>query len=306
MPHGPTKYESKGFCIYCGRSDVKLTDEHIVPLSLGGFHVLLKASCRDCNKITSKFELEVMRNLWGDARNSYNAPSRRKNRRKSHIILSGPKDGSKKLKVKYTDYPAPMIFYFMSRAGILQGLSETFDLSKEWKLKAIVDQKKLEQFEQKFPGQLTLKFKHVPDSFARLVAKIGYGQALTILDPTDFRPVCVPYILGEKENLSFIVGAQTEVPPPNEGMGYVLGNFGFGTPENLMIMSSVRLLANNHTPNYHVVVGDVRGRENVERVIRKIGEVEIKLISENSAADNELGNENDLFPSVWPLPSWRK
>lgn len=152
---------------------------------------------------------------------------------------------------------------------------------------------------------MTSKFKHVPNSFARLIAKIGYGQALTLLDPTDFRPICVPYILGEKKNLSFIVGAQAEDSPPNEGMGYVLGNSGFGTPENLMIMSSVRLLANNHTPNYHIVVGDVRGRKNVERVIRKIGEVEIKLIFENNAAVNELGNENDLFPSVWPLPFWR-
>ena len=76
MTHGSTKIESKGACIYCGAADVKLTDEHIVPLSIGGQHVLLKASCNECNKITSKFELDVARGLWGDARNSYNAPSR--------------------------------------------------------------------------------------------------------------------------------------------------------------------------------------------------------------------------------------
>jgi 5-methylcytosine-specific restriction endonuclease McrA len=41
----PSKiYAPKNSCIYCGVSDGKLSDEHIIPLSLGGNMILPKAS----------------------------------------------------------------------------------------------------------------------------------------------------------------------------------------------------------------------------------------------------------------------
>jgi hypothetical protein len=76
MSHGHTKISSKGVCIYCGRNDTRRTDEHVVPFSLGGQHVLLDASCA-CADITKRFEQDVAREMWGDARNSFNAPTRR-------------------------------------------------------------------------------------------------------------------------------------------------------------------------------------------------------------------------------------
>ncbi|RUL68413.1 HNH endonuclease [Dyella choica] len=78
MTNGPTRIPSKGLCIYCGRSGLRLTDEHILPYFIGGQHVIEEASCDDCAKITTKFELDVGRELWGDARIAFNAPSRRK------------------------------------------------------------------------------------------------------------------------------------------------------------------------------------------------------------------------------------
>jgi 5-methylcytosine-specific restriction endonuclease McrA len=70
MSHGPTKYPPKSHCIYCGKNGVPLTDEHIVPFSLGGQHILQNASCLECADITKKFEQDVARELWGDARAS--------------------------------------------------------------------------------------------------------------------------------------------------------------------------------------------------------------------------------------------
>jgi hypothetical protein len=89
VTHGPTRLPSKGACIYCGATGVRLTDEHILPLSLGGGHVIADASCLACANVTKRFEQDVARELWGDARISYNAPSRRKKQRKTHI-QSGP------------------------------------------------------------------------------------------------------------------------------------------------------------------------------------------------------------------------
>ena len=88
MSHGPTKIKTKAVCIYCNRAVPNLTDEHIIPLSLGGQHVIQKASCPNCADITKKFEQNIARDLWGDARISFDAPSRRKKERPSHITLS--------------------------------------------------------------------------------------------------------------------------------------------------------------------------------------------------------------------------
>jgi hypothetical protein len=232
MSDGHTIIDSKGACIYCGIADVKLTNEHIVPKSIGGQHVIREASCSKCSNVTSKFEREVMRGLWNDARTSYNAPSYRKNKRNKFIVLSDPKIPSKKLKVPFSEYPAPMAFYQMHPAGILQGLPDTVDISAKWQLTTIVDEKKLQNFVKKYPEKLTAQFKHVPYSFAKLIAKIGYGQALSMLEPSDFRPICLPYILGEKKNISFVVGGSFSTPEPNKGQGYVLKSSGFGDLEN--------------------------------------------------------------------------
>ena len=283
---------------------MELTDEHIVPFSLGGKHVIRDASCHDCANRTKKFEQDVARDLWGDARTSYDAPSRRKKDRKSHIILDDPEDPSRKLKVPFSEYPAPMVFYLMDRAGILLGLPDTVDLSKRWKLITVVDEVKLKNFEKKYPKKLTGKFRHVPDSFARLIAKIGYGQALCSIDPGDFRPICLPYILGVRKNPSFVVGGQIKISEPNPEMGYVLHTTGFGTLNRLMIVSEVRLIANNHTPTYHVVVGDVTGRENVETVIQKLGISSVTIVSAINPFPNKPSESRHWMPQVWPLPFW--
>lgn len=56
-----------GKCIYCGSTN-NLTDEHIVPFGLGGNLELPKSSCKECARITSKFELAVLRGSMRPAR----------------------------------------------------------------------------------------------------------------------------------------------------------------------------------------------------------------------------------------------
>ncbi|SRR5271163_282192 len=52
------KFPATGECIYCGAlgSEVELTDEHIVPYSLGGNVELLQASCKKCARVTGGLE----------------------------------------------------------------------------------------------------------------------------------------------------------------------------------------------------------------------------------------------------------
>ena len=111
MSHGPTYIEPKGSCIYCGARGVRLTDEHIVPYSLGGAHVLKEASCDTCADITKKFEQKVARDLLGDARTSFDAPSRRRQQRPKHLYMADPNDVTKRMRVPASEYPAGFVFY---------------------------------------------------------------------------------------------------------------------------------------------------------------------------------------------------
>lgn len=275
MTHGPTKIPSKGCCIYCGTTGERLSREHIVPFSLGGQHVIEEASCAKCADVTKRFEQDVARDLWGDARISADAPSRRKKDRPKKIITGSPTQ----VAVSYSEYPASFVFYKMPAPGIMQGLTPESDITGTWQLVSISDEEKLKGFAEKHKTQVTMRFRHVPVSFGRMIAKIGYGHILTQLDLGDFEPIVLPYILGEKTNVSYVVGCTGETANPEDGIGYKLETLVAGLAERALIFAKVRLLANCHTPTYSVVVGSTTNVKNTQDVINKLGHGELSIQS---------------------------
>ncbi len=303
MSHGPTRYPSKGVCIYCGKGKVLLTDEHVVPYFIGGKHVIEKASCLMCADITKKFEQDVARDLWGDARAAYQAPTRRKKERATSITLADPKRVGPDLVVPMSEYPPVMIFYTMEAAGILIGADRTLDRSREWGLVTITDPEKIKAFEAKHPGRLTAKFKNVPKSFGRLIAKIAYCNAMTALDPSDFDPICLAYILGKKTNVSHVVGSSKITDPMMPGHGYFMRTVELMTSDRMLLIGEVRLLANNGTPTYHVVVGEVSGATNITRVNEKFRAIS-RSESVEQADPIEVQASDPSYPwlpKVWPV-----
>jgi hypothetical protein len=268
MARGPTYYPSKGVCIYCGAKDLHLKDEHVVPYSLGGTHVLRQASCSRCEDMTKKFEQKVARDLWGDARTSFNAPTRRKKERKKYVDMSDPTGHGRKRAVPANEYPAGFVFYKMGACGFLKGLPETTDLSSSWQMIVVDDDARRNAFFSKHGHYPVLTFRHVPDAFGRLLAKIGYCQTLTALELDDFDPLILPYIKGEKKNISFVVGSKDGAPEPDNGYRLTTGYS--DQTERMILVTEVRLYANTHAPTYMVVVGFVSGVENVQRVKRKL------------------------------------
>jgi hypothetical protein len=299
---GLTQVPSRNVCIYCLRKGILLTDEHVVPYALGGKHVLKKASCVQCADITKRFEQEVSRDLWGAARASYNAPTRRKGERPKSFSLKDPKGLASDIEVPVSEYPAFMVFYVMATAGILLGEEPTKDRSRDWQLVTIMDEARKDAFLAKHPGRLTGTFRNVPRSFGRLIAKIGYCQILTALDPEDFKPICLPYIVGKKSNISYVVGSKQPNDPP-QGLGYFMRTIQVttSTRDRMLLLAEVRLIADNDTPTYHVVVGEVLGIENVHRVSSKLdsrqppdGDMTVSQFEPRS------GNSM-MVPTVWPL-----
>jgi len=243
----------------------------------------------------------VARDLWGVARTAFNAPSRRKKERQKRLVMSNPSGRGKGLAIPAAEYPAGFVFYKMAQAGLLQGLPSDVDVSGRWKMVVIDDDERRRRFLGKHPAKkLTLHFRHVPQEFGRLLAKIGYGQVLTQLDPWEFRQICVPYILGQKSNVSHIVGGTHDDQAPEPDNGYSLGTTGFGTTEKIILVALVRLLANTHAPAYHVVVGDVTGADRVRNVLKKTGAIIQAVYPMQRGPEDSLPHWS---PQVWPPPS---
>lgn len=289
MSDGRTKYPTFGVCIYCGRSAVELSDEHILPYSLFGVHVIEKASCRECAKVTGKFEQDVSRGLWRDFRTSYGAPTRRKSDRRIDHFPGG---------ASLKDYPAPGVFYLMSRAAALSGLPEDIDFSEMWRLVTISDHESNVAYEKRFGRPIESSFKHVPYSYGRMLAKIGYGQVLTGFGIDEFEPICVPYILGEKKNISYIVGGSADMRPP-EPVAYRMSTCAFGGAEKLLLVADIRLWAHLGAPNYHVVVGAVTGRDRVRGVLERMRTGGAKTQERNPEGGFDIVKE--WLPGVWPV-----
>lgn len=286
-------------CIYCGRADLPLTDEHIVPYAIGGRHVLTKASCKECAKITSRIERTVARGMWGDARISYDAPSRRKKRRPTHVVLDDPRAPGRRLKVKRDEYPAPMIFYEMQPAGILQGWTKDVDISGAWRLTSIMDDRRKEEFLKKHPGDLIGRFHHHPNEFGRLLAKIGYCHVMRFLDRGDVNTICLPFILGAERNVSFVVGGVGDIPKPNEGVGYGM-TINFLKDETFaLVVVAIRLVAHAHTPIYHAVVGYSHGSDQVGRVRTKLSGDPALVVTDVRKHESARPKAH-WMPRVWP------
>ena len=277
-----------------------MSDEHVVPFSLGGKHVIQQASCLNCQKITGRIEQAVARGMWGDARIAFNAPTRRPKERPKYFSIPTTRPGQTPITVQYSDYPAGMVFYWTNRAGILQGLPQDVDLSAFWLLKAITDIKKADEFHKKHPNRLVMQFRHEPENFARMLIKIGYCQVLTQLDRSDFDEFCTPYIIHGKANPSFIFGGNPNAVP-SMAFGYYLNTAGYGTLDDVIIVAEIKLFSNLDTPFYHVVVGRASGRQRVEYVLGKLGAIIFPLGANYS---ENINSGSCGKPLVWPISYW--
>ena len=180
------EYPSFGECIYCGAKagQVELTDEHIVPFSLGGNAVILDGSCRACAPETTKIENEVGRKLLWDFRKHAQVQTRRpKERPKELPFTYSIADGERQTKtVPVDDHPyfTPMPVWGLP--GVLQAKqpSTQFEHYKAhvsyWIPPNILETLGLEDG---VPAYIPLpEFRINHEYVARAIAKIAYCQAV--------------------------------------------------------------------------------------------------------------------------------
>ncbi|WP_152569405.1 MULTISPECIES: hypothetical protein [Sphingomonas] len=114
-----------GRCIYCFRQppDVPpLTDEHVIPSSLGGHRVLEDASCLDCAKITCKANEACCRKLWRSLREHHLFPSSKRKPGKGTVLVGTINNDDDPLReVPSQDNAALSMLPVLAPPGILRG-----------------------------------------------------------------------------------------------------------------------------------------------------------------------------------------
>lgn len=253
-------FPSPGRCIYCGDTQSKLTDEHIVPLSLGGTWVLKKASCTPCAEETARFEGNCARGIFGPLRVRNNLPTRRKKERPSSLPLTRllATGAEETISLPVADHPGACALFPFPYPGALQGREES-DAATEFESRpwvggtqvgpnAVEVGKKL--------GGIGLILTHDNYSYARMLAKIGYSFAIAHLGPNFMDPTCLDLIMGRVTNWAHWVGGDLDCPPPCGPRMHILQA---GIQGEFCVVA-IRLFANIGAPQYYAVVGRRRGR----------------------------------------------
>ena len=219
LPIAPTvNYPKVNRCVYCGRSDGKLTKEHIVPRGLHGNLVLPAASCEQCAKVTSELERRVLKGFMERGRRAMGISSRHKGRTASPsttIELIG-NDGEKRaFEASFDASPQVMHLPVFSLPLRLGGLSEVGNPS-ELEISAIdtlhLGDPRTLLLEQKAIG---VQFDDRMDlwAFARMLGKIAhcYHVAEKGWFPLHQSPI-LPVVLGVSDQAKEWIGCIEYAP----------------------------------------------------------------------------------------------
>jgi hypothetical protein len=265
------EFPSFGECIYCGAlaKDVELTDEHVIPLSLGGLAVILDGSCKRCAAETTKLENEIGHKVLWEFRTHINAPTRRKKKRPKELpftySIGGGELQTKTVPIADHPYFTPMPVW--GPPGLLLGSKPSKDFehhkahvfySVPPNIRETLGLTDGEWADIPFP-----EFRVNHELYARGVAKIAYCDAVVRFGLHKFRSLALTdLILGRYPFIPYFVGCKIEDTPPPTPRD-VLHEITVG-PEVVngvkLLVSRIRLFSNSGLddhgpPVYEVVLG---------------------------------------------------
>jgi hypothetical protein len=266
LPNHPERtYAGVGRCIYCGTSNA-LSDEHIIPLGLGGRWILPNSSCAECAKKTGAFEGTCLRTMLGPLRMYFDLPTRRRKARPKKLPLKVkliPGAEWSFIDVDQEVFPFLVGFPVLQMPDELSGYTTKGERGAAVRclwirgasfrdgilphLQSLAAELKVAAIEP------TATFR-APEFF-RMLAKIAHAFAVAEMGLDSFQPFLTPMICdAETSNSVAYIGGL----PYSEPATARLHELSFGAhpchrPETVVVR--IRLLAALGTPIYYVAVG---------------------------------------------------
>ena len=260
------RYAPVGQCIYCGRANERLTDEHPIPVFLGGLDVLPAASCEACAKITCTYEGVTARTTLGNMRMRLGFPTRRKKSRPTQIEIGTIDDvgrrGRRMVPVK--EYPVGAILPSFGRAGIFVDAPPWVDITQpKYKIYGFSD---IDEFQHKYNWDGVVKHGNRTLELAQTLIKICYSLTVAELGANAFEPICLPQILGRDNNYSFLFGqnGQNELSRDNRSawnfrIKYIVPDLG-----PILLYTELSIFPGFGTPIYEVALGFIQTDDQIQ------------------------------------------
>lgn len=257
-----------GTCIYCGSDGGVdgLRDEHIIPFSLGGTAVLLKASCRECESTTSYLDGYLANATYKHLRVHAGVQSRTGHPKTLRAYIDS-KGGNRVFDLAPKDHPYFLHMPVWRPPGIMRGILPSSDFGDAkahvyyFVPKSISDALGLKHGEAAEIQDVT----PMPNlrTFARGIAKIAYCTAVAHYGLDGLRTLALPdIILGRYANIPYFVGSDRDDPPPPDPSGILhkvthtnvtIGGLKYSTVRFRLFAHSGT--ERNGMPIYEVVVG---------------------------------------------------
>lgn len=254
-------------CIYCNTLDDHLSDEHIVPVGLGGNRVIKNASCGLCRDATSKPELRVLRQSYGlrHLRAAYGIGRRRKKEKPTTMKLTISSNGARSnhelplgrspvhlalpllaVPSQITNGPRP------SGVGV-RGAHLYVRSTKKGADNTIIE-----------TGKIHIRERHYDHDFAKMLAKIAWA-AWCCAYPGSISKPWLPSVIAGKEpavgqfvgNADYAVDGQPKAPCMHSiHLGHSPGVGG----ERIGLVRIHLFLQLNPSPTYLAAVGVIRSK----------------------------------------------
>lgn len=251
-----------GTCIYCGSTE-NLHDEHCIPESLNGFHVLQKASCDACGKITTRFERDYARTSMLAARTAMNMRSKRsKKKRPTEFPMRIKRQGKvETINVPIEDHYTLIPMIEVGPPGFWPGITHPLGLETgQCRLNPfrLRDDEHVQYLKQKYGAEeISVDFEINVNGFLRMIAKIGYCMTVWRYGLNAIgENFIVPFILEGGEDIAQYVGS--------DGRQEVFELSRFIKTDHIVttghtsdgeLFSRVKLFKKSETPEYIVIPG---------------------------------------------------
>jgi hypothetical protein len=277
-----------GVCIYCGwdGGEKGLGDEHCVPYSLGGTTELLKASCSDCEAVTSYLDGYLANAIFGHMRVHMGLQSRSGHPETLPATIELA-EGQRAVDLATGDHPYFLNMPIWRPPGFMIGrqLSEDFGNPGRFtywyvppNLRDVIGLK-----DGDIARVIDTSHPHNLGTFARGLMKIAYCHAVMKYGLDGFRPLAArDIILGRYPNIAFFVGSDptTPSPPYPRGQQHSVSLGSITYTHTKFLTATIRLFGDSGAgdkgmPFYTVIYGSegthrVVARERTSRLPRQI------------------------------------
>lgn len=248
-------------CIYCGSIEEPLTKEHIIPASLSGTVVLPRASCEKCREITCKFEEKVVRGPLWPARIYLNLRSRNKHSDAPQHYSIGVEEINgeyHKIDVEIDRLPIIVPFPIFPLPAYIDAANYTYGISVlgnyDYNLGMDLD----EVVKSLGVKSICRDVTYEPHAFASMIGKIAlaWSYATKTIELVRDHSGLANAIIGKTNDIGCWVGTSNGELTVYPQLLHLIAEHPDKNTGLLLVY--VKLFANYPTPEYCVIIGEMK------------------------------------------------